>query len=123
MPVSKAQRGTGFTAEESAIKVFEDSVAVEGKSGADPTVGEGKGIGTNPDGSLGDTFDVSDEDWEDWDKFVADVEGEGSDEDEDAFGGESEEGSEADDQKDIDDSLEPDEDRGNQEFFVNVKGQ
>ncbi len=109
-------RGTGFTAEENAIKVFEDSVDVEGKAGADPTVGEGKGIVTKPDGTLGDTFNLTDEDWEDWDKFLSDVEGEETGEDEDAFGGESEEGSEADDQEDIDESLETEsKDQGTQE--------
>ncbi|MGH7198816.1 MAG: FecR domain-containing protein [Candidatus Omnitrophota bacterium] len=114
-------RGTGFTAEPSAIKVFEDSVDVEGKAGADPTVGEGQGIGTNSDGTLGDTFGLTDEDWEDWDKFLSEVEGEGSGEDEDEFGGLSEEGAEADDEKDIDDSLEPEEpqeERGQEEQFT-----
>lgn len=113
-------RGTGFTAEPAAIKVFEDSVDVEGKAGADPTVGEGQGIGTNPDGTLGDTFNLTDEDWEDWDKFLSDIEGEG-DEQEDEFGGDSEEGAEGDDQKDIDDSMEPEEepqDRGQDEQFI-----
>ncbi len=129
-------RGTGFSQDFHSVEVFEDSVDVEGAAGVDPTVSEGNGISVNDDGTLGDTYPLSQDSVDEWNEFKEDAEdntGEGDeDASEDSDGGLSspggdetdedlkDESKETEDEEDIDEELTPEEtpgDKGQYEVF------
>ena len=62
-------RGTGWDQTSSEISVFEDTVHVQGSSGQETDVPEGKGIQMNQDGTFGESFDVSEKSKSEWDQF------------------------------------------------------
>lgn len=118
-------RGTGFTQDFHSVEVFEGSVDVEGAAGVDPTVSEGSGIGVNDDGTLGDTYPVSDDAVNEWNGFEEDAEDHLGKEDADLGGDEADEdlkdeSKESEDEEDIDKELQPEEvpeERTTQKFY------
>lgn len=119
-------RGTGWGQDSSSVDAFEDDVNVDGKAGGNQAIHEGDGLKVNPDGSLGDTYELSDEKIEEWNAFKEDAEeglGEGEeDEPGDEMDEIKEDSAESDDQDDIDKSLEPEEeqdDKRSEQFFTN----
>ncbi|HXV18913.1 MAG TPA: FecR domain-containing protein, partial [Candidatus Omnitrophota bacterium] len=118
-------RGTGWGQDSSAVDVFEENVNVNGKAGGEEDVEEGKGLKVNPDGTLGETYEVSEKKIEEWNIFKEDAE-EAIGEDEDDLPGDDldeikEDSSESDDQDDIDESLEPEEEKDERgEQFLNI---
>lgn len=70
-----AARGTGWGQDAGSVKVFEDTVDVQGAGGGQEDVGEGKGIEIGEDGKLGEIFDLSDQDKGQWKDFVDGVPG------------------------------------------------
>ena len=66
-------RGTGWDQDQKRIEVFEDIVHVTGQNGESQDVSEGFGLEIDEDGSLGDTFELSDEDRQEWDDFKSDI--------------------------------------------------
>ena len=62
-------RGTGWEQTSGEISVFENTVHVQGFSGQETDVPEGKGIQMNQDGTFGESFDVSKESKSEWDQF------------------------------------------------------
>lgn len=118
-------RGTGWGQDNGSVDVFEDNVNVDGKAGGEQDVPEGDGVKVNPDGTIGETYELSEEKIEEWNAFKEDAEealGEGEDEEPgDEMDEIKEDSAESDDQDDIDDALEPEEPKDDdryEQFFT-----
>lgn len=64
-----AARGTGWGQDADSVESFEHEVQVKGRTGGETTLPEGQGIHVNPDGTLGDLFEVPQSDKDEWKKF------------------------------------------------------